>query len=194
VTHDGSTLPTQAAPALAAAKRELPRIASYWYGGDGARPADFPATLDKLLGEVSCALVPVYEYTGSPTSATTLFSVIHPSSHAYMMVLVRNGSIVGGCDWMDAAATGNWESSHAYPAAFDLAGPEQALSKGLGTRTFMVRLLRVPRGYWVIGVSGTHELARFLAQDASFADDPQPDRLYTPSEVFKYGAPHGDGS
>ena len=194
VTYDGSLLPTQAGPALTAAKHELPRIAGYWYGGEGSKPADFPGTLGGLLGELSCSLVPVYEYAGSPMSAPTLFSVIHPSRHAYLLALARNGAIVGSCDWMDPAGTGDWQSAHAYPAAFDLAGAQQALRAGLGTDTFMVRVLRVPRGYWVIGAAGDRELARFLAQDASFADDPSPNRLYTPGEVLKYGAPHGDGS
>lgn len=194
VVFDGSTTPTQSVPAFAAAKRELPTIASYWYGGGGTRPADFPETRDALLGEASCALVPVYGYVGSPASATTLFSVIQPLKRSYLLVLVRNNAIIGTCDWTDLGGTGAWQSVHAYPDAFNLAGATTALAGGLGTESFMVRVLAVPRGYWVIGVAPGKEFARFLGQDGSFADDPSSTRLYTPSEVFRYGAPHGDGS
>jgi hypothetical protein len=120
--------------------------------------------------------------------------VIKPARRSYMLALVRNGAIVGACDWVDLSGAGSWQSVHEYPGAFDLAGAQAALGKELGADKFTVRVLAVPRGYWVIGMAGGKEVARFLGQDGSFADDPSPTRFYTPSEVFHYGAPHGDGS
>lgn len=193
LVHDAPPNAAEASDALASARRELPTIAGFWYEHPrGARTPPLPATLPQLLREATCALVPVYRYEGAPASASSLFDVTSAAPREYVLAILRKGSIIGAADWADNGY--GWFSFFADPETVDLRGAETRLAGYFGAREVGVRVVGIPRGYWVVGRSGADERAAFLRVQGSYGDDPDPTRLYTVAEVLAYGTPHAQSA
>jgi hypothetical protein len=171
--------------AVAAAAKSLRAEASALYPNE-CDPS-LPSTLPQLLRQSKSTLIPVYEYAGNPTTATSLFSITRPGSRDYIWLLTSQGKLLAETDWSWQEPVGAWESFGGF-GGVAVRETIRQLRAYFGGAPFAVRLIRVPRGLWVVGRNGTHERAGFVSSGV-YEGDPGLG-LYTVDQVLEYGAPH----
>jgi len=196
VTYDGPSDPKESAEALDYARENIRDQAAFWYEYEDTRPDFAPPTLEAFANESTHALVPVFEYDDLTTSASSIYDVTREKGDEYIFMSFLDGDFVAAADWdraePDDPFIDEWVSFYGlgylgFPEAIE------TLEEHLGTRELQVRIVAVPRGYWVVGRVKDEERAVFVAHQGDYQDDPR-DELYTLQQVLEYGAPHADGN
>lgn len=172
---------------------------AYEYGPPEDRR--LPRSQKKLLSGARVVLVPVCVVTTSSSDATSVFPITRQLLSNYVGIVRYEGESIGGFDWYRPRAEPGAVVNEMWPDWFTFYGPfglgfpeaEQRLRDHFGTASVRVRIISVPRGWWMVGRAGDDERGVFVQHQGSFEDDPRYDRLYTVSEILEYGAPHADG-
>ena len=153
----------------------------------------FPQTQTELLQHIGFFLVPVFEYSDLDKSATDLFAITHPQEDSYILCITYKNELIGSTGFHRFGGKAN----PFYSFYGDLSGPPSLLNaqsnlrNELGDGQILVRIIGVPRGYWVVGYSNGREVAFFEQHNGSYNDDPHWNRAYSVKEVLEYGEPHG---
>lgn len=177
---------TQYSTAVAQARRSFPRLAANVYEyRDGLSP-EYPASVGDFLADAHPLVVQMWSV--EDTVAATVRDSTRPAQSDYLLLVEHEGRIVGSCDWMDEGA--GYFSFYEEFTTLDVSAALRSLSESFGGRKVPIRIVHVPRGYWVVGGDGEQERARFVAHQGSFDDDPSRDRFYTSDEVIAYSRSH----
>jgi hypothetical protein len=197
VTYDGPSDTDERADALKWGRRSLGDLAAWWYEHEDNRPDFAPPTLSAFTSEATCTLVPVFEYNRLTTDATSIYDVTREKAGEFMLLSFLDGEFVAACDWYRPGADESWHPGPWF-SFYGLGGLELpraigTLKKHLETQELQVRVVGVPRGWWVVGRASGQEKAVFIQRQGDYEDDPRGE-IYTLQQVLAYGAPHADGN
>ncbi len=198
LTFDGPRDADNAAEALREARKSLGELTSLWYEYDDTKPDFAPASPQAFARETTLAVVPVFEYSGATTGAASIYDITRPTADEYVLLSFWDGELVAACDWY---RPGPDEIYHPGPwfSFYELGGlgyPEAIakLQESFAAQPLQLRVVRVPRGWWVVGRASAVERAVFVQHQGSYDDDPRYQRVYSLEEVLAYGAPHAHGN
>lgn len=196
ITYDAPLDPEESKLALAHARKSMGELVQFWYEYEDTKPDFAPSTLEAFVRESTCTVVPVFEYSEPASSATSIYDVTRQKPNSYVLLSFLDGELVAACDWDRPAVDGSWLRGPWF-SFYGLGGlgfPEaiEKLQSHFGDKRPLVRVVAVPRGYWVVGRASGREKAVFVGHQGHYEDDPG-QRVYSLEEVLAYGAPHANG-
>ncbi len=196
-TFDGPPDSSEASEALGSARTSIDELTVTWFEYDGSRPPTVPDSAETFARQVHLELVPVFEYRTLDASAESVYDITRPQASEYVLMSLLDGSLVGGCDWYRPGADEAWRPGPWF-SFYGLGGLEfpdavHQLETAFGNQPMQVRIVGVPRGWWVVGRASGIERAVFVCHQGACDDDPRHGRIYSLQEVLDYGTPHAFG-
>lgn len=180
-SFDRAVSATEYASAYAAARDGLPRVLKAEYlGSESARQTP---QVSSLLKRVRLELAPVCAVTTPAPDPSTVFANTVAIRGQYIALLWDGDRLLGAYDWGADQQPDGWGSFYSS-FALDFKGAASQLRRELGSQPMRVRFVKAPHGCWMVGRSGSKELASFVADQGFYEDVPA--GLSSPQQVLAY--------
>jgi hypothetical protein len=191
--HDGILDKKEEAEALNAAGEKLREFYSKYYTKDGnaeyytliMTDTRLPKTIDELVENTQCILIPSYELTRRPSKETTdLFAISRQVPSHYTLVFMYQGEAIGSCDWFKKGDT--WTTSMEEPEAANIALQEENIRIFSKDQDRIVRFIYKDADRWAVFFYDGKEYANYELIQGSPDGPEDPDVAYTIPELAQF--------